>query len=131
MRHLLSFLDLRPAGFLPSKGGAVATAPAEPQALAHPGLVELSPEDLPAVCPNAGMPLWSSHPRVFLEVVNEREAMCPYCGTRYRLRPGAHVHDHGCGSPNMHQHRDSPGVPRPGGPSPSHPAMAEKGQSMS
>jgi uncharacterized Zn-finger protein len=34
------------------------------------------------------MPLWSSHPRVFLDVAAEGEAMCPYCGTRYRLRGG-------------------------------------------
>jgi uncharacterized Zn-finger protein len=32
------------------------------------------------------MPLWSSHPRVFLDVGVTGEAMCPYCGTRYRLR---------------------------------------------
>jgi len=32
------------------------------------------------------MPLWDSHPRVFLDVVSEGEAMCPYCGTRYRLK---------------------------------------------
>jgi uncharacterized Zn-finger protein len=34
------------------------------------------------------MPLWSSHPRVFLDVAAEGEAMCPYCGTRYRLKGG-------------------------------------------
>jgi len=42
-------------------------------------------EDLPIYCPNPGMPLWSSHPRVFLDVAGAGEAMCPYCGTRYRL----------------------------------------------
>jgi uncharacterized Zn-finger protein len=31
------------------------------------------------------MPLWSSHPRVFLDLAAGGEAMCPYCGTRYRL----------------------------------------------
>ncbi len=29
------------------------------------------------------MPLWSSHPRVFLDIAETGEAMCPYCGTRY------------------------------------------------
>ncbi len=48
-------------------------------------VVELTAPDLPAYCPNPKMPLWSWHPRVFLDVVNESEAMCPYCGTRYRL----------------------------------------------
>lgn len=51
------------------------------------------------------MPLWASHPRVFLDVVNENEAMCPYCGTRYRLRYDASVHDHQFGARNLHQHR--------------------------
>lgn len=72
----------------------------------EPADVELSADELPAACPHAAMPLWSAHPRVFLDVVNEGEARCPYCGTRYRLRPGIRVHDHGCGMPNMHQHRD-------------------------
>ena len=30
----------------------------------------------------------ASHPRVFLDVDATGEAMCPYCGTRYRLRGG-------------------------------------------
>ena len=69
-------------------------------------VIELSVGDLPAVCPNASSPLWALHPRVFLDVVNEDEAMCPYCGTRYRLRRDAHVHDHGFGTSNLHQHRE-------------------------
>jgi uncharacterized Zn-finger protein len=44
--------------------------------------------DLPAFCPNPAMPLWSSHPRVFLDVADTGEAMCPYCGTQYRLEGG-------------------------------------------
>lgn len=39
------------------------------------------------------MPLWSWHPRVFLDVVHESEAMCPYCGTRYRLKAGTRACD--------------------------------------
>src|SRR5450830_949179 len=54
-------------------------------------VVELCASELPAFCPNASMPLWSSHPRIFLDVVDESEAMCPYCGTRYRLKRGAPV----------------------------------------
>jgi uncharacterized Zn-finger protein len=56
--------------------------------------VVVRPADLPAFCPNPGMPLWSSHPRVFLDLADTGEAMCPYCGTRYVLeggpRPGGH-----------------------------------------
>ena len=54
----------------------------------------VSPADLPAYCPNPAMPLWSSHPRVFLDIADEGEAKCPYCGTVYVLRggprPGGH-----------------------------------------
>ena len=39
-------------------------------------------------CPNPAMPLWSSHPRVFLDIADDGEAMCPYCGTRYVLAGG-------------------------------------------
>ena len=64
-----------------------------PDASALP-VVEVSEGDLPLYCPNPAMPLWSSHPRVFLEAGANGEAMCPYCGTRYRLkgslRQGAH-----------------------------------------
>lgn len=64
-------------------------------------VVELSASDLPACCPNAKMPLWSSHPRVFLDVVNEPEAMCPYCGTCYRL--GADVNKNELDTRGLHQ----------------------------
>ncbi len=50
--------------------------------------VEVTPADLPVYCPNPQMPLWSSHPRVFLPIEDTGEAMCPYCGTRYRLKGG-------------------------------------------
>jgi len=49
------------------------------------GAVVVHAQDLPVFCPNPAMPLWSSHPRVFLDVAGAGEAMCPYCGTRYRL----------------------------------------------
>jgi len=68
-------------------------------------VVELSAGDLPAYCPNPSMPLWASHPRVFLDVVNESEAMCPYCGTRYRLKPDVHVRAHEFETRELHQDR--------------------------
>jgi uncharacterized Zn-finger protein len=59
-----------------------------------PAAVAVRPQDLPVFCPNPRMPLWSSHPRVFLELDSGGEARCPYCGTRYRLEggplPGGH-----------------------------------------
>jgi uncharacterized Zn-finger protein len=56
--------------------------------------VELEGKDLPAHCPNPAMPLWSSHPRVFLEFNHDGVAKCPYCGTAYRLKPGTVVAHH-------------------------------------
>ncbi len=56
--------------------------------------VELDGKDLPAFCPNPRMPLWNHHPRVFLDVVPKGHAMCPYCGTHYRLKPGTVVRTH-------------------------------------
>lgn len=56
-------------------------------------VVELKAKDLPAYCPNPNMPVWSSHPRVFLDVTHG-EVACPYCGTRYRLAEGEVVHGH-------------------------------------
>ncbi|WP_334134667.1 zinc-finger domain-containing protein [Tepidimonas sp.] len=59
-----------------------------------PAIVELAASDLNAhggvFCPNpkAGMDLWNSHPRVFLDVAKSGEAACPYCATVYRLRAG-------------------------------------------
>jgi uncharacterized Zn-finger protein len=51
-------------------------------------------------CPNklAGMQLWNSHPRVFLDVGKAahtgQPAKCPYCGTVYQLAAGESVHAH-------------------------------------
>lgn len=53
--------------------------------------IELGATDLPAFCPNRAMPVWSSHPRVFLDFAANGEAKCPYCGTVYRLKPGVHA----------------------------------------
>ena len=58
------------------------------------GVVELEVKDLPAFCPHRKMPLWSQHPRVFLEVAVTGQARCPYCGTLYRLNPGTLVRGH-------------------------------------
>lgn len=46
-------------------------------------LVEVTEKDLPLHCPTPGAPLWSRHPRVFLDVAKNGEALCPYCGTKF------------------------------------------------
>ena len=52
----------------------------------------VKPADLPVFCPNPGMPLWSSHPRVYLDLDANGEARCPYCSTMYRLDGAAPSH---------------------------------------
>jgi len=56
--------------------------------------VELDGKDLPAYCPNPQMPIWSTHPRVFIPVDHHGEGKCPYCGTVYKLKPGTVVKGH-------------------------------------
>ena len=52
-------------------------------------LVELTEKDLPLHCPMPEAPLWARHPRVFLDVVKEGKALCPYCGTKYLYKGSA------------------------------------------
>ena len=42
-------------------------------------------------CPNPKMPLWSNHPRVFIDIATEGHGSCPYCGTVYRLKAGEKI----------------------------------------
>jgi len=56
--------------------------------------IELDGKDLPAHCPNKSTPIWSSHPRVSLDFDAHGHAKCPYCGTAYALKAGAHAHSH-------------------------------------
>ena len=59
-------------------------------------VVELAAADLAGAgtvaCPNPKMPLWSSHPKVFIDVATTGEGRCPYCGTAYRLKAGEKAH---------------------------------------
>jgi len=54
--------------------------------------VEVSAADLsgPGVvfCPNPKMPLWSGHPKVYIDLSHDGSGRCPYCGTTYRLKAG-------------------------------------------
>ena len=59
-------------------------------------VVEVSAEEVqgPGVvaCPNPSMPLWSNHPKVFIDLSHEGQGKCPYCGTVYRLKAGQTLH---------------------------------------
>ena len=56
--------------------------------------IEVTAKDLPLHCPTRETALWCSHPRVFLDVAATGEALCPYCGTKYRLKAGETVGHH-------------------------------------
>ena len=47
--------------------------------------IEVMAKDLPLHCPMPSQVLWNAHPRVFLPIEETGEALCPYCGTRYKL----------------------------------------------
>jgi uncharacterized Zn-finger protein len=48
-------------------------------------VVEVLETDLPLHCPMPADSLWCGHPRVFLPIQEKGEALCPYCGTLYKL----------------------------------------------
>ena len=49
--------------------------------------IEVSRADLPLHCPMPGSTLWDSHPRVYIPLDQAHPyAVCPYCGTEYRLK---------------------------------------------
>jgi len=54
--------------------------------------VEVTAQDLQGggvvFCPNPKMPLWSGHPKVFIDIASTGEGKCPYCGTVYKLKAG-------------------------------------------
>lgn len=71
---------------------------ATPESGAPRAVVELAAADVQpggvVFCPNPKMPLWSGHPRVFIDVAAAGEGKCPYCGTVYRLKAGERLHAH-------------------------------------
>lgn len=60
----------------------------------EPREIEVTAKDLPLHCPTGETALWCSHPRVFLDVVATGSALCPYCGTKYRLKAGEVIKQH-------------------------------------
>lgn len=54
-------------------------------------IVELDNPELPISCPNKNMPVWSLHPRIFLDPTHHDMSMCPYCGTVYRVKPNSEM----------------------------------------
>ena len=48
--------------------------------------IEVRADQLPVRCPAPDMPLWSMHPRVYIEIEKEGIASCPYCSATYKLK---------------------------------------------
>ena len=66
----------------------------------HSSTIEILAKDLNHQgglhCPSplAEMKLWSSHPKVYLDVARSGAAKCPYCGSVYKLKNGEHFDAH-------------------------------------
>lgn len=54
----------------------------------------ISASDLPLYCPGPKAPLWSMHPRVYIEIQKQGTAICPYCSAHYQLKAGETIHGH-------------------------------------
>lgn len=52
-------------------------------------IIEVNASQLPLHCPLPEHTAWNAHPRVFLPIEKSGEAVCPYCGTHYKLQGGA------------------------------------------
>lgn len=46
---------------------------------------EIHRADLPLSCPMPEMKIWNAHPRVYLDIEQNGEVLCPYCGATYTL----------------------------------------------
>ena len=57
----------------------------QPKPQPREGVIKVRREELPLSCPRPGAPLWSLHPRVYLPIEADGEAVCPYCGAHYVL----------------------------------------------
>jgi uncharacterized Zn-finger protein len=51
--------------------------------------IQLQPSELNTLggvhCPPPNVPNWNSHPKVFINVANQGQGRCHYCGTVYKL----------------------------------------------
>ncbi len=61
-------------------------------------IVEVTAKDMQGhgavFCPNPKMALWSSHPKVFIDVATTGDGKCPYCGTVYKLKADEVIGSH-------------------------------------
>lgn len=48
-------------------------------------VIEVKADDLPVYCPGPHSPLWSMHPRVYIDTSKTGTASCPYCSATYKV----------------------------------------------
>ena len=69
--------------FESSPEAATAKAPVPANARRH---YRVTRADLPLSCPMPDMPVWNSHPRICLPIVEEGgSTQCNYCGAHFEL----------------------------------------------
>ena len=49
-------------------------------------VINVDQKNLPLFCPPQEDNLFSSHPRVFLDIIKTGRVSCPYCGAIYKLK---------------------------------------------
>lgn len=59
-----------------------------PKNIQDQDVIPIGAEDLPLYCPGPKAPLWSMHPRIYIEVTKNKVARCQYCSALYALREG-------------------------------------------
>jgi uncharacterized Zn-finger protein len=64
----------------------MSAMPASPPPANAAQRYDVTRADLPLSCPMPGMPLWNSHPKVYLPMEATGEARCPYCGALFVLK---------------------------------------------
>lgn len=47
--------------------------------------IKISKKELPLSCPIKNTTPWDSHPRIYLEIKENKKATCPYCYKKYIL----------------------------------------------
>jgi uncharacterized Zn-finger protein len=76
------------------RSGNDPAAPAGHKAVNPQRVIEVTESDLPLHCPMPQHSDWDAHPRIYLPIEVRGDALCPYCGTLYRLkgRPSGGAH---------------------------------------
>lgn len=71
-----------------SKNSQASAAPEQPVLANGERHYKVTANDLPLSCPMPDVPVWNSHPRIYLPIEeNGGAAQCNYCGAHFELIP--------------------------------------------